>query len=36
MHDSSMFEAVYDDEYDTVPDRNFRFVYNLCTVFPTD
>ena len=33
MHDSSMFDGEFNDDYDTVPDANFRFIYNLCTVF---
>jgi hypothetical protein len=33
IHDSSMFHTTYDDRNDAVPDKNFRFVYNLCTKF---
>ncbi len=34
IHDSSLFEFAYDDSADTVPDMNFQFVHNLCTIFP--
>ena len=26
----------YGDELDTVPNHNFRFVHNLCTIYPCD
>lgn len=34
LHDNDILNLEYDDSYDTIPDKNFRFVYNLCTVFP--
>jgi hypothetical protein len=34
IHDSSMFLGYYNHSWDTVPNKNFKFVYNLCTKFP--
>ena len=41
IHDSSMFNAHYDNilvsgenDYDSIPNKNFKFVHNLCTIFP--
>ncbi len=34
IHDSCMFGRDYIDEWDTVPEMNFLFTYNLCTKFP--
>lgn len=35
IHDSSLMHPAYNDEHDTpVPCRNFKFVHNLCTIFP--
>jgi len=35
IHDSSIFLPDYGMDYDIVPDKNVRFVYNLCTRFPS-
>ncbi|MEN6358309.1 MAG: right-handed parallel beta-helix repeat-containing protein [Armatimonadota bacterium] len=34
FHDTNIFLAAYNDTYDTIPEANFRFIYNLCTKFP--
>ena len=34
IHDSTLFYQWYDDTWDIVPNKNFKFVYNLCTKFP--
>ena len=34
IHDSSMFDPSYTQDYDTIPDKNVRFTYNVCTLFP--
>ena len=34
IHDSTFLSTSFNDVYDTVPDKNFRFVRNLCTIFP--
>lgn len=36
IHDSSMFQPDYNNEpgRDTVPDKNFKLIQNLCTMFP--
>ena len=34
IHDSNLFDPLYNDAFDTVPTMNFRFVYNLCTILP--
>ena len=37
IHDCSMMEPAYNDEqgHDPMPAcRNFKFVHNLCTIFP--
>ncbi len=34
VHDSNLMDPEYTDEYDTVPEKNFLFVHNLCTGFP--
>ena len=36
IHDSSMMALNYDEEYDTLPDKNFVLIYNLCTIFPAN
>ena len=34
IHDSCIMLPDYNDVYDTVPDKNFQFISNLCTIFP--
>ena len=34
IHDSNLFDPSFSDVADLVPDKNFRFVRNLCTIFP--
>ena len=35
IHDSNIFWGdFYSDTYDTIPDKNFKFIFNLCTIFP--
>jgi len=34
IHDSNLFSPSFSDVTDTVPDKNFRFTRNLCTIFP--
>lgn len=35
IHDSSVIADDYNDKYDdTLPDKNFKFIDNLCTMFP--
>ena len=35
IHDSTIMYPYFGyPSYDDVPDKNFRFVYNLCTIFP--
>ncbi len=34
IHDSTLFHQMYNDTHDIDLNKNFRFVYNLCTKFP--
>jgi len=34
VHDSNIGDTGYNDSYDTVPAKNFKFLYNLCTIYP--
>ena len=34
IHDSNVVQFPFDDTLDRVLNRNFRFVHNLCTVYP--
>ncbi|MHB9038240.1 MAG: hypothetical protein ACYC64_16410 [Armatimonadota bacterium] len=34
IHDVSMLYSAFNDVYDTIPDKNFKFIRNLCTIFP--
>ena len=34
IHDADIMWHEYDDSNDPVPDKNFKFIYNLCTIFP--
>lgn len=34
IHDLSIMIEQYNDVYDTVPDKNFKFIQKLCNIFP--
>jgi len=34
IQDSSMMLSQYNGDADTIPDKNFKFIHNLCSIFP--
>ncbi|MGB9620413.1 MAG: hypothetical protein ACPL7K_08380, partial [Armatimonadota bacterium] len=34
VHDSNIGDTGYNDSYDTVPAKNFKFLHNVCTIYP--
>ena len=34
IHDQSVMRPEYNHDWDTFPNKNYKFIYNLCTIFP--